>query len=214
MNNNQAIQNVFQSVVDLDIDQVAAQVHTALENGFPALQILSEGLAPGVRMVGERYERGEYYLTDLVLAGEVMKAGLVPLEPFLSQSDVSTAGMVVLATVKGDIHEIGKNLVATMLRSAGFQVIDLGVDVPAQRIVETARQKRADLVGLSVLLTPMVNELVNVLDGMQEAGLRPQVKVIIGGACTTPELATKLGADGHGADAVAAVRLCEQLLAT
>jgi methylmalonyl-CoA mutase cobalamin-binding domain/chain len=214
MNDNQAIQNVFQSVVDLDIDRVAAQVQTALENGFPALQILNEGLAPGVRMVGERYERGEYYLTDLVLAGEVMKAGLVPLEPFLTHSDVSAAGVVVLATVKGDIHEIGKNLVATMLRSAGFQVVDLGVDVPAQRIVETARQKRANVVGLSVLLTPMINELVNVLDGLQEAGLRPQLKVIIGGACTTPELANELGCDGHGADAVAAIRLCEQLLAT
>jgi len=214
MNDNQAIQNVFQSVVDLDIDQVAAQVQTALENGFPALQILNEGLAPGVRMVGERYERGEYYLTDLVLAGEVMKAGLVPLEPFLTHSDVSAAGVVVLATVKGDIHEIGKNLVATMLRSAGFQVVDLGVDVPAQRIVETARQKRANVVGLSVLLTPMINELINVLDGLQEAGLRPQLKVIIGGACTTPELANELGCDGHGADAVAAIRLCEQLLAT
>jgi methylmalonyl-CoA mutase cobalamin-binding domain/chain len=212
MNSEQNIRNVFQTTADLDIDNIASSVQQALDKGIEPLQVLGEGLAAGMRMVGERFEHGEYYLTDLVLAGEVMKQGLAILEPHLAGGTLKSSGTIVLATVKGDIHEIGKNLVQTMLRSAGYTVIDLGVDVAAKRIVQTARQYKAQVVGLSVLLTPMVGEIKNVIDSLSEAGLRSQVKVVIGGACTTPELAQKMGCDGHGADAVKAVRLCESLL--
>jgi methylmalonyl-CoA mutase cobalamin-binding domain/chain len=212
MDNQQNIRNVFEATVDLDIDNIASCVQQALDQGAEPLQVLGEGLAAGVREVGERFERGEYYLTDLVLAGEVMKQGLAILEPRLAGNTLKSSGTIVLATVKGDIHEIGKNLVQTMLRSAGFNVVDLGVDVPAERIVQTARQHKAQVVGLSVLLTPMVGEIKNVIDGLSEAGLRSQVKVVIGGACTTPELAQKMGCDGHAADAVKAIKLCESLL--
>jgi 5-methyltetrahydrofolate--homocysteine methyltransferase len=119
----------------------------------------------------------------------------------------------VLATVEGDIHEIGKNLVGTMLRAAGFEVVDLGEDVPAARIVEAVRERQAGVVGLSVLLTPMIGQLWTVVEALTEAGLRSQVKVVIGGACTTPRLAEEMGCDAHGPDAVAAVRICEGLLA-
>jgi 5-methyltetrahydrofolate--homocysteine methyltransferase len=203
-----AVSRVFDAVVDLNIDGIAPQVREALNAGAEPRTVLSEGLSAGMRVVGERFESGEYFLTDLVLAGEVMKAGLVPLEPLLAVSEVH----VVLATVKGDIHEIGKNLVGMMLQAAGFEVIDLGVDVPAARIVDTVRERQAGVVALSVLLTTMVGQLQTVVEELTEAGLRSQVHVIIGGACTTPRLAEEMGCDAHGADAVSAARVCEELL--
>jgi 5-methyltetrahydrofolate--homocysteine methyltransferase len=213
MEASHAVGQVYEAVVDLDIEAVAARVEAALQAGVEPRAVLNEGLSAGVRAVGERFESGEYFLTDLVLAGEVMKAGLTPLESRLAEKEMRSNGTVVLATVKGDIHEIGKNLVGTMLGAAGFEVVDLGVDVPASRIVSAVRDHRANLLGLSVLLTTMVGQLQVVVDEITEAGLRAQTRIVIGGACTTPELAREMGCDGHGADAVAAVRICEQLMA-
>jgi methylmalonyl-CoA mutase cobalamin-binding domain/chain len=213
MNTEQAIERVLEAVADLDIDRVAARVQEALQAGAEPRGVLNQGLSAGMRIVGERFEGSEYYLTDLVLAGEVMKAGLVPLEPLLKRADVHGRGTVVLATVEGDIHEIGRNLVGTMLRAAGFDVVDLGVNVPAARIVEAVRESDAGVVGLSVLLTPMVGQLRAVVEALTEAGLRSRVKVVVGGACTTPRLVKEMECDAHGRDAVAAVRTCEELLA-
>ena len=213
MNTDQPIGHVLRSVADLDIDGVAARVQEALQAGAEPRAVLNHGLSAGMNVVGERFEAGEYYLTDLVLAGEVMKEGLVPLEPLLKTTDVRGKGTVVLATAEGDIHEIGRGLVGTMLRAAGFGVVDLGVDVPAARVVEAVQAHRADVVGLSVLLTPMVGQLRAVVEALTERGLRSRVKVIVGGACTTPRLAEEMGCDAHGPDAVAAVRICEELLA-
>jgi methanogenic corrinoid protein MtbC1 len=212
MNMDQPIGRVLETVADLDIDGVAARVREALQAGAEPRAVLNDGLSAGMRVVGERFEGGEYYLTELVLAGEVMKAGLVPLEPLLEATDVQGKGTVVLATVEGDIHEIGRGLVGTMLKAAGFQVVDLGVDVPAARIVAAVREHEAGVVGLSVLLTPMVGQLQAVVEALTETGLRSRVKVVVGGACTTPRLAEETGCDAHGADAVAAVRICEELL--
>ncbi len=214
MNNiGEAVGRVLETVVDLDIDGVAARVREALQAGAAPLDVLNDGLSAGVRAVGERFEAGEYYLTELVLAGEVMKEGLAPLEPLLKEADLRGKGTIVLATVKGDIHDIGKNLVGTMLRAAGFEVVDLGTDVPAARIVEAVRQHGAGVVALSVLLTPMVGQLQTVVEAFTGAGRRSQVKIVIGGACTTPRLAEEMGCDAYGPDAVAAVRICEGLLA-
>ena len=213
MSIEEAIGCVLQAVADLDIDGVAARVREALRAGAEPRAVLNQGLSAGMRVVGERFEAGEYYLTELVLAGEVMKVGLVPLEPLLAAADVQGRGTVVLATVEGDIHEIGRSLVGTMLRAAGFVVVDLGVDVPAARVVEAVQAHQAEVVGLSVLLTPMVGQLRAVVEALTEAGLRSRVKVVVGGACTTPRLAEEMGCDAHGPDAVSAVRLCEELLA-
>lgn len=213
MDASRAVGQVFEAVVDLDIDSVAARVQAALQAGVEPRVVLNEGLSAGVRAVGERFETGEYFLTDLVLAGEVMKVGLAPLETLLAKKDVRGNGTVVLATVKGDIHEIGKNLVGTMLGAAGFEVVDLGVDVPASRIVSAVREHEAAILGLSVLLTTMVGQLRAVVEEITEAGLRSQTRIIVGGACTTPGLAEEMGCDAHGADAVAAVRACEELMA-
>jgi 5-methyltetrahydrofolate--homocysteine methyltransferase len=211
MNNPQIIGRVLDAVADLEIDDVAARVREALDAGMEPLAVLHEGLSAGMRVVGDRFEAGDYYLTELVLAGEVMKAGLVPLAPLLEKTGAQGKGTVVLATVKGDIHDIGKNLVGTMLRASGFEVVDLGAGVSAQRIVDETRRTKADVVGLSVLLTPMVGQLRMVVEALQEAGLRDQVRLVIGGACTTPRLAEEMGCDAHGADAVTAVRICERL---
>ncbi len=214
MNNiGEAVGRVLETVVDLDIDGVAARVREALRAGAAPLDVLNDGLSAGMRAVGERFEAGEYYLTELVLAGEVMKEGLAPLEPLLKEADLRGKGTIVLATGEGDIHNIGKNLVGTMLRAAGFEVVDLGTDVPAVRIVEAVQQHGAGVVALSVLLTPMVGQLQTVVEAFTKAGRRSQVKIVIGGACTTPRLAEEMGCDAYGADAVAAVRICEGLLA-
>jgi 5-methyltetrahydrofolate--homocysteine methyltransferase len=212
MNEHDAIKGVLDSVIDLDIDGVAEQVRAALKAGADPRAVLNGGLGAGMRVVGERFQTGEYFLTELLLAGEVMKAGLVPLEPLLTKTDIQGKGTVVLATVKGDIHDLGKNLVGMMLRSSGFEVIDLGSNVASQRIVEAVRQHRAKIVGLSMLLTPMVVSLRSTVEELARAGLRDQVKVIIGGACTTPGLAKEMGCDGHGEDAMAAVLLCEKFV--
>jgi 5-methyltetrahydrofolate--homocysteine methyltransferase len=212
MNGRDEIKDVLEAVVDLDIDGVAGQVGAALKAGADPRAVLNDGLSAGMRIVGERYQSGEYFLTELLLAGEVMKAGLVPLEPLLTKTDIQGKGTVVLATVKGDIHDLGKNLVGMMLNASGFEVIDLGSDVASQRIVEAVRQHRAKIVGLSMLLTPMVVSLRSTIEDLARAGLRDQVKVIIGGACTTPGLAKEMGCDGHGEDAMAAVLLCEKFI--
>jgi len=212
MNGNDAIKGVLESVVDLDIDRVADRVDAALKAGADPRAVLNDGLGAGMRVVGERFQAGEYFLTELLLAGEVMKAGLVPLEPLLTKTDIHGKGTVVLATVKGDIHDLGKNLVGMMLRSSGFEVIDLGSDVASHRIVEAVRKHGAKIVGLSMLLTPMIVSLRSTVEEITRAGLRDQVKVIIGGACTTPGLAKEMGCDGHGEDAMAAVLLCEKFI--
>lgn len=212
MNEHDAIKGVLETVVNLDIDGVAEQVRAALKAGADPRVVLNDGLSAGMRIVGERYQSGEYFLTELLLAGEVMKAGLVPLEPLLTSTDIRGKGTVVLATVKGDIHDLGKNLVGMMLNASGFEVIDLGSDVAPQRIVDAVRKHQAKIVALSMLLTPMVVSLRSTVEDIARAGLRDQVKVIIGGACTTPNLAKEMGCDGHGEDAMAAVYLCEKFI--
>jgi methylmalonyl-CoA mutase cobalamin-binding domain/chain len=212
MNEQDAVKGVLESVISLDIDGVEGQVNAALKAGADPRVVLNSGLSAGMRVVGERFQTGEYFLTELLLAGEVMKAGLVPLEPLLTNTEIRGKGTVVLATVKGDIHDLGKNLVGMMLRASGFEVIDLGSDVAPQRVVDAVRANGAKIVGLSMLLTPMIASLRSTVEEITRAGLRDQVKVFIGGACTTPGLAREMGCDGHGEDAMAAVNLCEKCI--
>jgi len=212
MNEREAIQGVLETVVNLDIDGVTGQVNAALKAGVDPRNVLNDGLSAGMRIVGERYQSGEYFLTELLLAGELMKAGLVPLGPLLANTDIQGKGTVVLATVKGDIHDLGKNLVGMMLSAAGFEVIDLGSDVASQRIVEAVRKHQAKIVALSMLLSPMVVSLRSTIEDITKAGLRDQVKIIIGGACTTLSLAKEMGCDAHGEDAMSAVYLCEKFI--
>ncbi len=192
---------------------VAELVQEALDNGIDTNTILLEGLSQGMKLVGEKYETGEYFIPDMLTAAEAVEAGMNIMEPHLVGGDKNEGkGKVVMATVEKDLHDIGKNLVSIMLKGAGFTVVDLGIDVPAARIVEVAEEENAGLVGLSALLNTTMVNMGDVVKELEQKGLRGQVKVIIGGAPTSEDFAREIGADGYGKDAFAAIRVAEQLL--
>jgi methylmalonyl-CoA mutase cobalamin-binding domain/chain len=205
------LDNITKAVADLDLDEVDTLVKEALGAGVKPFSLL-EAMNSGMVKVGGFFEQGKYYLADLVLAGEIMKRGVKVLEPHFDVKSLRRKGTVVLCTVKGDIHDIGKNLVANMLSGSGFEVIDLGVDVHESRVVEAVRSKGAMALGLSVLLTPMVKSVSDVVSALSAAGLREKVKIAIGGACTTKDLAQRLGVDAVGQDPIEAVRIFESFL--
>jgi len=204
-------EKIEEAVANLELDEVGPMVAEALDAGEEATALLG-ALCQGMARVGKLFEEGEYYLADLVLAGEVMKEGLEVLEPHLEAGDTGQKGTVVMCTVKGDVHDIGKNLVCTMLSSSGYNVVDLGVNVPEEAVVEAVRKHGAGGVGLSVLLTSMVESISDVVGALESAGVRDKVKIVIGGACTTDELAAKMGVDALGRDAVEAVGIFDRLL--
>ena len=210
-----AILDQLREVVILgEPDQARELAAQALEADIAPLVAIEEALNPGMEVVGDRYESGEYFIPDLVMAAEAMKAAMEVLEPALvaRQEQRQVLGTVVIGTVEGDIHEIGKSLVATMLSAAGFQVYDLGVDVPVDEFVKQVRETRANVVGMSALLTTtMLNQEV-VIQALEEAGLRDQVKVVIGGAPTSPEWAQTIGADAYAENANEAVGVVKGLL--
>ena len=205
------LENITKLVTNLELEQISPALKEALDGGEDPSTLL-QAMSAGMMQVGEIFEKGEYFLADLVLAGEVMKEGLRVIEPLLTVESHGTRGTVVLCTVKGDVHDIGKNLVGNMLTSCGFRVVDLGVDVHEDRVVEAVRDNNAGAVGLSVLLTPMVQSISDVVSALRAEGLRDRVKIAIGGACTTEELAQRCGVDGVGKDPVEAVRIFEAFL--
>jgi len=202
------------SVIEGEIEQAAELARRALAEGLDPLVAIEEGYARGIREVGERFARGEYFLPHLAMGAEAMKAGMAVLEPELArrQAERSTLGRVVIGTVAGDIHEIGKTLVGTMLAASGFTVTDLGVNVPAERFVAAVREHQAQIVGLSALLTTTMLAQREVIAALETAGLRSAVKVMVGGAPVTQAWADEIGADGFAEDAVGAVRKARELL--
>jgi 5-methyltetrahydrofolate--homocysteine methyltransferase len=166
-----------------------------------------------MEVVGEKYERNEYFLAELIMAGETMKEGMKTLEPHLKAGELKRVGKVVIGTVRGDLHDIGKNIVATLLSAAGFDVIDLGVDVPPEKFVEAVKENSPDIVGMSALLTTTMVEMEDIIKELKKAGLRDKVKVIIGGAPITREYAEKIGADAAARDAVEGVNICKSWMA-
>ncbi len=184
---------------------VTELVREALERGVPPKEILLAGLTPGMEEVGRRYEAGEFLIPDMLAAAECVGSAMTILEPHLAGEDVASKGRFVIATVEGDLHDIGKNIVATMLRGSGYEVRDLGVGVPAARIVEAVRESGAAFLGLSALLTTTMPQMQVVVEGLRAAGLRDGVKVLVGGAPTSAEFAAKIGADHHCRDAFEAL---------
>lgn len=203
-----------QSVVDGETEQAEALARQALEQGLDPLDAINQGYVPGVNYVGAQFGCGEMFLPDLVLAGEAMKAAVNVLEPEMQRrgSARKMLGKVVLGTVKGDIHEIGKTLVATMLAAGGFEVHDLGVDVPFEAFAEKAREVGADIVGVSALLTTTMVGQKNVIEALEKSGLRPKVKVMVGGAPVTRSWAEEIGAEGYSEDAIGAVAEAKRLV--
>jgi corrinoid protein of di/trimethylamine methyltransferase len=208
------LDQIAQSLVDGDPDATFSLTQQAMSAGLEPLKIIREGLMPGMNTVGELFGSGEYFLPDLIIAADGMKKAMTLLEPELAarKESLETPGVVVIGTVKGDIHEIGKSLVATMLSANGFQVHDLGVDVPVATIVDKVRETNASLVGLSALLTTTMTMQREVVKALKEAGLRDQVKVMVGGAPVTRGWAEEIGADGYAEDAMGAVALARKLV--
>jgi 5-methyltetrahydrofolate--homocysteine methyltransferase len=188
-------------------------VQEALDCGVPVKDILLGGLSEGMKVVGEKFERKEYFIPDMLAAAEAVGAAIDILGPLLVREGNSLRGKFVLATVEKDQHDIGKNIVGIMLKGAGFEVVDLGINVPSSVIVEAAKRERADFIGLSALLDTTMRYMGETVTELKAAGLRDKVKVIIGGAPTSPEFAVKIGADAHCRDAFAAVAAAEKMAA-
>jgi 5-methyltetrahydrofolate--homocysteine methyltransferase len=204
------VKNVFQGIVDGDQAVVSETVDAALQAGVPARTILDEGMLAAMAAVGRLFEEGECYVPEMLMSARAMKAGLAKLQPSLKQTDVKAAGSVALGTVKGDLHDMGKNLVGMMLEGAGFTVKDLGVDVSPEAFVAAADE--VDVIGLSALLTTTMGHMKYALDALEAAGKRSKVKVMIGGAPVTEEFARQIGADGYAPDASRAVAVTKSLI--
>ena len=203
------LEKIRDSIVNLDFDGSKELVRKALEAEVDPNEIISKCIAEAMNIVGEKYESGEYFLSELIVAGEIGKEITEILKPHLKGAETKKLGKVVIGTVKGDLHDIGKNIVAMMLEAAGFEVIDLGADVPPEKFVEAVEKEKPDIVAMSALLTVTMVEMENVIKALKEAGLRDKVKVIIGGAPVTEEFARKIGADAYAPDAVQGVRICK-----
>jgi 5-methyltetrahydrofolate--homocysteine methyltransferase len=186
-------------------------VQEALGTGVPVEDIIREGLTAGMQVVGEKFSCREYFIPDMLASADAVGAAMEVLKPHLEKANVETKGKVVIATVKGDIHDIGKNIVAIMLKGAGYEVHDVGIDVPEDTIVAAVKSEKPDFVGLSALLTTTMTEMPVVIKALKDAGLRDSVKVLIGGAAVSDEYAKEIGADAFGADAFQAVRLMEEM---
>lgn len=184
----------------------------ALAENIPAKTILDDALIPGMMVVGEKFKNNEYYVPEVLIAARAMYASLDLLRPILSQSDVEPIGTVVIGTVKGDLHDIGKNLVRMMLEGGGFKVIDLGVDVAPEKFIEAIKEHNADILAMSALLTTTMPSMKLTIDALTEANLRDKVKVMVGGAPVTQEWAEEIGADGYAPDAASAVDKAKELL--
>jgi methylmalonyl-CoA mutase cobalamin-binding domain/chain len=206
---------IRQAVIDGDQDEAVARTRAALDEGVSARQILDDGLTKGADEVGELFEKGEYFLPQLMLTGIALKAAMEVVIPVLKEQQESVVqGVVVMATIQSDVHDIGKNLVSSMLSAAGFQVHDIGVDVPIDQIIDKAIEVDADIIGCSALLTTSAPYLKDLVSTLEARGSRDQFKVIIGGASVTKQYAAEIGSDGTAADAVGAVRLAKRLIGT
>ena len=210
---NAVLAKIYEGILDGNTKQVVEFVNTALEEGVAPASILNEGMIAAMGEVGKLFEEGEYFVPEMLIAARAMQKGLEILKPFLKEGDVNSPGKVVIGTVKGDLHDIGKNLVAIMMEGAAFEVIDLGTDVSPERFVETIKESGAQVVAMSALLTTTMPNMVNVINAIKEAGLRDQVKIMVGGAPITQAFADQIGADGYAEDASRAVAKAKSLLA-
>jgi len=204
-------QDIFNAVVAFDEAAVKEKTKAELDAGTDVQSILNDGLISAMDDVGEKFSAGELFVPEMLMAAQAMKAGLEILQPLLASGQSSSKGTVVIGTVKGDLHDIGKNLVAMMMEGAGFEVVDLGVDVESEAFVKTAAEKGANVIALSALLTTTMPAMETTVKAVKEAGMT--VKTIIGGAPVTQAFADQIGADGYSADAPGAVKLIKQMVA-
>jgi corrinoid protein of di/trimethylamine methyltransferase len=214
MDTEEIFKAMAQSITDGESEKAAELAQQSIDLGMDPLDAINKGFVLGVNFVGDQFSCGMMFLPELVMAGEAMKAAVAVLEPELARrgTERTMLGKVVLCTVEGDIHEIGKTLVGTMLSATGFQVFDLGVDVPVMKVVEKAREVNADIVAMSALLTTTMVHQRDVIEALEDVGIRAKVKVMVGGAPVTQEWVKQISADGYSEDAIGAARVAKQLL--
>jgi len=200
------------AVIDMEVERAVELTKKALDEGKKAEDIMNSSLVLAMDIVGEQYDKGEKYVPEMLLSAKAMKAAMELLRPLLVESGVKMRGKIAIGTVEGDLHDIGQNLVSMMLEGAGFEVINLGAETPADTFVESVKENKPDIVGMSALLTTTMLHMPEVIDALKEAGLRDQVKVMIGRAPVTQEYADEIGADGYAPDAASAVKLANKLL--
>jgi 5-methyltetrahydrofolate--homocysteine methyltransferase len=203
---------IANSLVQGDLSEAADLTRAALEAGISAIEILNKGFMPGMKIVGERFRHGEYYLPEMLLAGEAMKSAMAVLKPTWQKQGSASRGSIVIGTVAGDVHDIGKNIVIMMLEGSGWSMTDIGVDVPAERFCSVVKEMKPDILGMSALLTTTIPRLKEVIDALKVDGLRNSVKVMVGGVAVTQEYADAIGADGYAVNAVEAIDEAARLL--
>mgnify|MGYP005839525209 FL=1 len=206
------LKQIYEYTIVGNAPKVKELTQQALAEGVAPNEIITKYLIPAMGEVGDRFERNEFYVPELLIAARAMQGALAILKPLLAPDDLKAAGRVVIGTVKGDLHDIGKNLVSMMLQGAGFEIIDMGVDVSPEKFVEAVKTNKADVVALSALLTTTMPSMKTTIEAIKAAGLRDKVKVIIGGAPVTQRYADEIGADGYAPDANSAVRKTRELL--
>ena len=206
-----SIDNIYQAILEGETSETKDHVQAALEANLPPHEILQQGMIAAMGEVGRLFEEGEYFVPEMLIAARAMQAGLAILKPKLVDAGIKPIGKVAIGTVKGDLHDIGKNLVAMMMEGAGFEVVDLGTDVAPEAFVEAAKHG-ANIIGLSALLTTTMPAMETTIQVIQAAGIRDQVKILVGGAPVTAEYAAQIGADGYAPDASQAANLAKSLL--
>ena len=206
------LENLKENVIAGNESKVLEYTQKALDEGIDLEKILNDGFIPGMEVVGSKFQANEIYVPEMLISAKAMKAGMKILEPLLTKAGIEPIGKVVIGTVKGDLHDIGKNLVAMMLEGAGFEVIDAGVDVSPGKFIDLIKEKKANILGLSALLTTTMVEIKNVIDAFKESGLRDNVKIIVGGAPVNADYAREIGADGYSPDAASAADMTKELI--
>lgn len=205
--------SINEAIIQGNLTKTKELTQSMIDEKVDPVAIINEGLIPGMGVVGVRFKAGEMFVPEVMMSAKAMSAGVAMVKPLIADSDLPTAGKVVFGTVKGDLHDIGKNLVIMMLESSGFSVVDLGVDIKPEAFVEAVKEHKPQVVGMSALLTTTMLSMRDTLDALQEAGLRGGVKVIVGGAPVSKEFSEQIGADGYAPDAGSAADLCKKLLA-
>jgi corrinoid protein of di/trimethylamine methyltransferase len=204
---------LYEAILNGDEKMALQLTNEALKEQVDPAELITKSMIPAMDEVGRLFEAQEYYIPEMLMAGRAMKAALQPVRPLLAASGAQPTGRIVLGTVKGDLHDIGKNLVGSMLEGAGFEVFDIGIDVPPEKFINAVREQKPHILALSALLTVTMPEMKKVIDALDQAGIRSQVKVIVGGAPVTQSYAASIGADGYGENAGSAVTIARALMA-
>ena len=209
---NELLEDLSKAVIDMDPEGAKELTQEAVDSGIPPEEILNSSLIKAMDQVGSEYEEGNRYVPEMLLSAEAMKEAMNIVRPLLAESGVEPEAKVVIGTVEGDLHDIGLNLVGMMLEGAGFEITNLGTETPAEEFVESIKETNADVLGMSALLTTTMTHMPEVIEALEEAGLRDQIQVIIGGAPVSSDYAEEIGADGYAPDAAAASKVVKQLI--